>query len=61
MSACPASAAQEAKNSHILQTSVTALQRQHARLQTIQATDVHIKKKDTSDTKYCTLHNDPAD
>lgn len=51
----------EAKNNHILQTSVTALQRQHTGLQTIQATlTFTLKKKDTSDTTYCTLHNYPC-
>lgn len=57
MSVCPASAAQEAKNNHILPTSVTALQRQHAELRTMQTT---FTLKDTSCHNYCTLHNYPC-
>lgn len=59
MTACSASAAQEAKNNHILQTSVTALQRQHTGLQTIQAT-LTFTIKERFDTTYCTLHTDPC-
>lgn len=59
MTACPASAAQGAKNNHILQTSVTALQRQHTGLQTIQAT-LTFTVKERFDTTYCTLHTDPC-
>lgn len=59
MSACPASAAQEAKNNHILPTSVTALQRQHTELRTMQTT-LTCTLKDTICQNDCTLHNYPC-